>query len=94
MCDFEQRIDVVDIDLPQPKDLDLFRVQSKDINTCLTRAKQEMVIVLIQFIERVLDNSPTHIIGRGITAIIVGIPRLFPDCQRGLDTFGERTGAL
>ena len=27
VCDFEQRIDVVNIDLPEPEDLDLFRVQ-------------------------------------------------------------------
>lgn len=86
VCDFEQRIDVVDIDLPEPEDLDLFRVQGKDIDGCLTRAKQEMVVILIQFIQGVLDHSLTHIIGRGIAAIIVGLLRLFPDCQCGLDT--------
>lgn len=84
MCDFEQRIDVVDIDLPEPEDLDLFRMQGKDIDGCLRGAKQEMVVIWIQVIPGVL-NSLTHIIGRGIAAIIVGISRLFPDCQCGLD---------
>jgi hypothetical protein len=64
--DFEQRIDVVEIDLPEPEDLDLFRVQGEDIDGCLTRAKQEMGVILIQFIPGVLEHSLTHIIWRGI----------------------------
>lgn len=79
MCNFEQRIDIVDIDLPEPENLDLFRMQGKDIDGCLTRAKQEMVVILIQLIPRVLDHSLAQIIGRGIAAIIVGISRLFPN---------------
>ena len=86
VCDFEQRIDVVDIDLPEPKDLDLFRVQGRDINGCLTRAKQERVVIVIQFIPGLLDHSLTHIIGRGIAAIILGISKLFSNCQYGLHT--------
>lgn len=79
VCNFEQRIDIVDIDLPEPENLDLFRMQGKDIDGCLTRAKQEMVVILIQLIPRVLDHSLAQIIGRGIAAIIVGISRLFPN---------------
>ena len=77
MCDFEQRIDVVDIDLPEPEDLDLFRVQSKDINGGLTRAEQEVVVILIPFTPCVLDHRLTQINVRVIAAIIVEISRLF-----------------
>lgn len=91
MCHFEQRIDVIDIDLPQPEDLDLFRVQGKDIDGCFTRAKQEIFVVLIQFIPGVLDRRLTHILGRGVAAIIVRILRLFHDCQYRLDTYAHAT---
>ena len=86
MCDFEQRIDVVEVDLPEPKDLDLFWLQGREIDGCLTRAKQEVVVTLIQLIPGLLDHSLTYIIGRGIAAIIVGISGLLPHCQWSLKT--------
>lgn len=81
MCNFEQRIDVVEVNLPEPEDLDLFRVQSREINGCLMRAKQKVVVTLRQFIPSLLDHSLTHIIGRGIADIIFGISGLLPHCQ-------------
>lgn len=36
VCDFKKRIDVVDIDLPEPEDLGLYWVQSRNIYGCLT----------------------------------------------------------
>lgn len=86
VSDFEQRIDVVNIDLPKPEDLYLCRVQGTDIDGRLTRAKQEMVVISIQLIPGILDHILTHIIGRRIAAFIIGLLRLLPDCQCGLDT--------
>ena len=34
MCNFEQRIDFVDIDLPEPEYLDVFRLHGVDIDDC------------------------------------------------------------
>lgn len=93
MCDFEQRVDIFDIDLPEPEDLDLFRVQGKDLDGCLTRTEEQMVVTLIKLLEGVLDHSLIHFIGRGIAAIIVGIWRL-PQLSVWLGNTGERNCAL
>lgn len=55
MSDFEQRIDIVEIDLPKPEDLDMVRVESRDVGPLIARAKQEMAVVTIQFDPGLLD---------------------------------------
>ena len=76
MCDFEQRIDVVKVDLPEPEDLDLFWVQGEEIGRCLTRTKQQGVVILIHLIPALLEHSLTYFIPRGIAAIVIRISGL------------------
>lgn len=81
MRDFEQRIDIVEVNLPEPEDLNLFRVQGREIDGCVTRAEQKDV-TLMPVIPMLLqvDHSFAHAIGRRITAIVVGISGLFRLC--------------
>ena len=45
VCDLEHRVDIVKVNLPKPKDLDRFEVQSREVDGCLVPAKQKVVIV-------------------------------------------------
>jgi hypothetical protein len=75
VCDLEQRVDIVEIGLPELEDLDLFWVKGRDIEGCLTRAKQEVVVVLVHLLPGFVDDNLTYTIRRGFAAI-VGILRL------------------
>lgn len=47
MRDFEQRVDVVEVYLPEPEDLDLFWVKGRQRNTYPGPPKEEEVIAAL-----------------------------------------------
>ena len=70
MRDFEQWVDVVQVDLPELEDLGMFRMQGREIDICLARAKEEEVVVLMEMIPRLFDRTIMHISVREGTIII------------------------
>ena len=94
MRDFEQWIDVVKVDLPEPKGLARLWVQGKEINGRPGRAEQKVVVALIQSMPSLLDHGLTYVIRRRITAVVVGILRLPPYNQSELAGVGELMRAL
>lgn len=82
MCDLENRVDVVQVSLPKPEDLDRVGVQSREVDVGLTRAKQKMVIILKDFIPRPLEYNFAYSTIRGITVLIVWVSEL---CQLSVE---------
>ena len=71
MCDFEKRVDVFEVNLPESEDLDLRWVQRGEIDICSAWAKEKMVVPTIQLIPCLLDHGFAHIIVREIAIITV-----------------------
>ncbi|KAK3059287.1 hypothetical protein LTS18_011211, partial [Coniosporium uncinatum] len=71
-------INIVEVDLPQLEDLDLFWMQAGKIHSSGAQPKEEVFATVIQLVPRLLKRILADGIGQGITTIIIGVSRLLP----------------
>jgi hypothetical protein len=92
MRDFEKRVDVIQVNLPESEDLNLTWMQSREVNDCFPRAKQEVVVALVQLVPHLFDHGLTHafvretfiainMVGFVFGVIILGVLGLIQTCQ-------------
>ncbi len=64
MGNFQQRIDIFEVDLPEPENLSLPGMQGREINVGPRRTKEKVIVVftLVHVIPCFLDHSSTHTI--------------------------------
>ena len=73
MSDFEQRIDIIEINLPKPEDLNLFWMKGRDVGPLIARAEQEMAVIPIQFVPSLFDPAWDYHIVIRVTAFLIVI---------------------
>ena len=80
MCDFEQRVNVVQVYLPELENVDLLGVQTRYVGVCITQVKQEMFVVLflVQLVPSLVHHRLRHLICRGVTEVLVRILEQLP----------------
>lgn len=75
MSDLEQRVDIVQVDLPELKRLDGRRMQRRDADGCLSKAKEVVIIILVMVVPGLSRGRVRLSIARGVFPA-VGVAKL------------------
>lgn len=82
MSNLEQRIDIVQVNLPEPEDLNWLWVKSQKLKICVMRTEKEVVVISKDLIPDLLDPGLAHIVVRGLPHGMPDVPEIVSHAER------------